>query len=205
MLDRLAGGHSSEPLRVLADASEALGIAGRRIARKYTSLVPLNRFVDAVPPESESIRRLERDVAAMRESVSAATELRLAFAEWAESGIRLQPVAQDSSLIAELLPLAANLAQAGQIGLQALEYLEKGTSAPAAWVEQQNKELDRLEKPVAEVRLAAVRPVRLLLRQIRPQALANANVRWSNEPQHNGSVTVWNWTLGLGEPIIALN
>ena len=205
MLDRLAGGYSSEPLRVLADASEALGIAGRRVARRYTSLVPLNRFVDAVPPESESIRRLERDVAAMRESVSAATELRLAFAEWAESGIRLQPVAQDNSLIAELLPLAANLAQAGQIGLQALEYLEKGTPAPAAWVEQQNKELDRLEKPVAEVRLAAVRPVRLLLRQIRPQALANANVRWGNEPQHNGSVTVWNWTLGLGEPIIALN
>jgi hexosaminidase len=205
MLDRLTGGHSSEPLRVLADASEALGIAGRRVARRYTSLVSLNRFVDAVPPESESVRRLERDVAAMSESPSAAAELRLTFAEWAESSIRLRPLLQDNSLVAELLPLAANLAQAGQIGLQALEYIEKGTPAPAAWVEQQNKELDRLEKPVAEVRLAAVRPVRQLLRQIRPQALANGNVRWGNEPQHNGSVTVWNWTLGLGEPMIALN
>jgi hexosaminidase len=205
MLERLAGGRSSDPLRVLAEASEALGIAGRRIARRYTSLVPLNRFVDAVPPESELVRGLEHDVAALPESLSATAELHVIFTEWAENGTRLRPLAQDNSFIAELLPLADNLSQTGQIGLQALEYIEKAAAAPAEWVEQQNRELDRLEKPVAEVRLAAVRPVRLLLRKIRPQALANANVRCGNEPQHNGCVTVWNWTLWQGEHIIALN
>jgi hexosaminidase len=205
MLERLAGGRSSDALRVLAEASEALGIAGRRIARRYTSLVPLNRFVDAVPPESELVRGLEHDVAALPESLSATAELHAMFAEWAENGTRLRPLAQDNSLVAELLPLADNLAQTGQIGLQALEYLEKGAAAPAEWVDEQNRELDRLEKPIAEVRLAAVRPVRLLLRKIRPQALANANVRCGNEPQHNGCATVWNWTLWRGEHIIALN
>ena len=49
MLDRIGNGHD---LRVLADASESLEIQGRRDARKYTSLVPLNRFVDAVPPRA---------------------------------------------------------------------------------------------------------------------------------------------------------
>ena len=39
MLDRLAGAGPVEPLRVLADACEALGIEGRRDARNYTSLV----------------------------------------------------------------------------------------------------------------------------------------------------------------------
>jgi hexosaminidase len=205
MFERLAGGRSSEPLRVLAEASEALGIAGRRVARQYTSPVPLNRFVDAVPPESELVRELERDVAAMAESASASAELRLAFSAWTESSIRMRLLVEGNALIAELLPLATNLTQTGQIGLRALEYLENGTPAPAGWVEQQSRELDRLEKPVAEVRLAAVRPVRLLLRKIRPQALANADVRSSNEPPYNGGTTVWNWTLGRGEPIITLN
>jgi hexosaminidase len=205
MLDRLAGGRSSEPLRVLADASEALGIAGRRDVRQYTSLVPLNRFVDAVRPESELVQRLERDVAAMPENSSAAAELRVMLAEWAASATRLQPVANDNALVAELLPLAENLAVTGQIGLRALEYIEKGAPAPSGWVEQQDRELDRLEKPVAEVRLAAVRPVRLLLMKIRPQNLENSGVRCGNEPPCNGGATVWNWTNGRGRPIIALN
>ena len=204
MLDRLAGGRSSEPLRVLADASEALGIAGRRDARQYTSLVPLNRFVDAVRPESELVQRLERDVAATPENSSAAAELRVMLAEWAASATRLQPVAKDNALVAELLPLAENLAATGQIGLRALEYIEKGAPAPAGWVEQQKRELDGLEKPVAEVRLAAVRPVRLLLMKIRPQSLDNSSVRCGNEPLCNGGATVWNWTIGRGRPIIAL-
>ena len=55
MLDRIGNGTA---LRVLADASESLEIQGRRDARKYTSLVPLNRFVDAVPPESPVVRHL---------------------------------------------------------------------------------------------------------------------------------------------------
>jgi hexosaminidase len=52
MLERLAGERPSDSLRILADASEALGIEGRRDARHYTSLVDLNRFVDAARPES---------------------------------------------------------------------------------------------------------------------------------------------------------
>src|SRR5262249_21329692 len=63
MLDRLAGGRPAEPLRVLADVSEATGIEVRQGARAYSSLVPLNRLVDAVRPESEAIHRLERAAA----------------------------------------------------------------------------------------------------------------------------------------------
>ncbi len=56
MLERLGGGAA---LRTLADASEATGIEIRRDARKYTSLVDLNRFPDAVRPQSEWVRHLE--------------------------------------------------------------------------------------------------------------------------------------------------
>ena len=59
MLSRLAGDRPNESLRILADASEALGLGPRRGGR-YTTQMPLNRFVDAARPESESVRALQQ-------------------------------------------------------------------------------------------------------------------------------------------------
>jgi hexosaminidase len=208
MLERLTGGRPAAPLRVLAGAYEALGIQGRRGARQYTSLVPLNRFVDAIPPESETVRKMERDVAALDRSLTVAariSELRATLSKWVEADARLQPLAENNALLAELLPLTANLSAAAKIGLSALEFIEKGQPAPKGWIEQQNQELDRLDKPVAEVRLAAIRAVRLMVARVQSQLLANADVRCRNEPLCNGPLTVPNWTTGWLGPMITLN
>jgi hexosaminidase len=158
MLDRLGSGRA---LRVLADASESLGIEGRRDARKYTSLIPLNRFVDAVPPESQVVRHL----VSMAEKVAsnpggAAAEvagLRAAFMDWTVSEM------PDNFLTSELIPLSKNLSNLGSIGLRALEFLKAQKSPGADWIAQQLHAVDEMEKPVAEVNLAATRPVRILL------------------------------------------
>jgi hexosaminidase len=206
MLDRLTGGQPAEPLRVLAGASEALGIQGRRGTRQYNSLIPLNRFVDAIPPESELVRRLERELAACGAGAFACqtAELRSILRQWAETGERLRPIAENNALLTELLPLASNLAAAAKIGLRALEFIETGQPAPKGWSEQQNQELDQLDKPVAEVRLAAIRVIRLLVARVNPQALANSSVRWRNEPLCNGLLTVPNWTTGCQQSTIVL-
>jgi hexosaminidase len=161
MLNRLGGGRA---LRVLADASEALGIEGRRTARKYTSLVPLNRFVDAVPPESPTVRHLASMAAKVVSNPGAAApeigELRVAFTEWRANEIA------DNFLTTELIPLSKNLSNLGSIGLRALEFLNAHKSPPSDWVAQQLKAIDQMEHPVAEVHLAATRPVRILLERI---------------------------------------
>ena len=196
MLDRLAGDRSAQPLRVLSEASEALGIEGRRGARSYSSLVPLNRFVDAVAPESESVRRLEKDVARMASDPAAAADLHGVLAQWAENETQVRALADGNALLTEVVPLARNLSAVARIGLRALDALEKHQPVAHDWVAGQMKGLDALEQPVAEVRLAAVRPVRLLLAQIRRQALETAGVRCGNEPFCNGTTTVVNWTFG---------
>ena len=150
MLDRIAGDRA-DALRVLADACEALGIEGRRSARKYTSLVDLNHFVDAVRPESESIRGLEQ---AARKLATA--ELRASFVAWSENDARLQPPP-------ELVGLSKNLSILGSIGVQALEFLKSGSEPPRGWIEQRRAAVLEMEAPQAEVRLAAVQPVRILL------------------------------------------
>jgi hexosaminidase len=160
MLERLSGEQSATALRVLADASEALGIEGRRDARKYTSLVDLNRFVDAVRPESLTVRRMERAarrvLATPDASARAMSDLKATLEAWAACDARLQPKG-------ELAGLSKNLSILGSIGLQTLEYLRSGNVPPLNWKEQQLATLRDMEKPVAEVTLAAVRPVRILL------------------------------------------
>jgi hexosaminidase len=172
MLDRIGDGHA---LRILADASESAEIQVRRDARKYTSLVPLNRFVDAVPPESPVVRHLARKAEKVASNPGAAkseiADLRAAFTEWAANDV----TASDNFLTSELIPLSRNLSNLGSIGLRALEVLADGKTAPPDWASQQMKVLEEMEKPVAEVKLGASLPVRILLNAIsRSASPANA-------------------------------
>jgi hexosaminidase len=161
MLDRLAAGRPNEPLRVLADACEAQGLGGRSRAMKYTSMVPLNRFVDAVRPESESVRALEQ----VAHKVETAP-LREQFTRWAGNDARFVRLAEDNALLAELKPLSQDLSALGVVGLRILTYLESGRPAPKYWLSRQEQELARMTKPTNEVVLAAVRPVKLLLDEL---------------------------------------
>ena len=160
MLDRLAGAGPVEPLRILADGCESLGIDVRRDARKYTSLVDLNRFVDAVRPESESVRHLEQAARGLTPADLAA--LRATMRAWVENDARLAPVA-GNAFVGELAALSRELSQLGAIGLESLGYLENGKTAPENWIAQKKQVLASMERPSAEVALAAVRPVRLLV------------------------------------------
>ncbi|MGA9622921.1 MAG: family 20 glycosylhydrolase [Bryobacteraceae bacterium] len=161
MLDRLAAGRPAEPVRILADACEAQGLGPRSRAMKYSSLTPLNRFVDAARPESESVRALEQ--AAGRLDIA---QLREQFTRWAGNDARFQLLAEDNALLAELKPLSQDLSALGLAGLRILTYLESGQPAPEDWLSAQAKDLDRMLKPRNEVVLAAVRPVKLLLDEL---------------------------------------
>jgi hexosaminidase len=167
MLNRLAGGTRVPALRVLTDSVEALGIDVRQEARHYSSFVPLNRLADAARPESESVRDLGESVERLlagpanhREDIQA---IRVQFTEWSENNDLLKSLFQSNFLMGEVAPVSENLSKTGAIGLKALRFLESGERAPADWVAEQKRELSRMEQPQAEVVLAAVRPVRVLL------------------------------------------
>jgi hexosaminidase len=171
MLDRMAGGRPAEPLRILADAAEAQGLGGRARARKYTSLIPLNRFVDAVRPESESVRVLEQAAARYLANRAGAAEetklLREQFGRWSANDARFQPLAEGNALVAELTGLSKDLSALGELGLKTLDYLAGGQAAPAEWIAAQRRELARMQKVNVEVTLAAARPVKLLFDQLK--------------------------------------
>jgi hexosaminidase len=168
MLDRLAGNRRAESLRILADASEARGLGTGR--RTHQTDTPLNRFVDAARLESESVRGLEliaRRVAAARPADAAGVAaLRAQFSLWAANDARFQPLAEDNALLAEVKPLSKDLSALGVAGLRILDCLETGKPAPDDWMSNETREIARLQRPSAEVLLAAVRPVKILFDEL---------------------------------------
>jgi hypothetical protein len=88
--------------------------------------------------------------------------LRSAFIQWQASA----ESAQSNSLQAEAASVAKELAVAASIGLQILDQMESGKSVSENWISEKKQILDKLDRPIAEVRLAAVRPVRILLDEL---------------------------------------
>jgi hexosaminidase len=168
MLGRLAGARPAEALRILADASEARGLGTGRRARETGT--PLNRFVDAARPESESIRHLEQlahKVAAARPAAPAdLATLRAQFSVWSANDARFQALAEDNALLAEVKPLSKDLSALGAMGTQILDRLVSGKPAARTWVAAQTREIVRMQRTNAEVLLAATRPVKLLLDEL---------------------------------------
>lgn len=169
MLDRLTAGRPTESLRVLADSVEGLGLTPRARGGRYTSLVPMNRLADAARPESESVRALElaaaKVVADPKGATAEAALLRTTFSRWVANDAAFQTLAADSPLLTELTSVSRDLAALGAAGLKLLDAIQKGEVPAAAFIADQTKEITRMEKPVAEVNLAATRPVKVLLKK----------------------------------------
>jgi hexosaminidase len=137
-------------------------------AGKYTSLTPMNRLADAARPQSESVRALELAAAKVaadpKNSPAESALLRSEFSRWAANDARFQELAAGNPLLAELKPLSRDLAALGNAGLKLLDAMENEQGPAPAFVAEQTREITRMEKPAAELTLAATRPVKLLLK-----------------------------------------
>jgi hypothetical protein len=140
-------------------------------------------LVDAASAESESIRALEKSARrAARGSAEDSELLRRNFALWESNRKPVDSLIAANQALREIGPVADAVAQAGTLGLEAMDYLKAGRPAPGDWITKKKSELDRCAEPRAELVIAAARPVRLLLDAIelrtrranRPAARANA-------------------------------
>lgn len=165
MLERLSGNEPAASLRILADVVEPLGIDGREKAKRYLQSTPLNRLVDTARAESTAVHQLEERIKDLESSRGAAdwTQVKDTLFVWRQNDAELAALLRRHFLLAEVAPISENLSRVAGIGLQALQFIESGHPASPDWVEEQTEILRVLEQPHAEVILAAVRPVRMLI------------------------------------------
>jgi len=135
MLQRIAGSASPaefDALRSLAQALEYQKDYTREesATTEPTSVMPLNRLVDAVEPESEVGRRFalltDQFLASNCKDPNLAQKVRAQLADWSAVDDRLQNLAQRSQLVKEAAPASAALSQSAKIVLDALDAADKG-------------------------------------------------------------------------------
>jgi len=168
MLRRIAGTDDISALRSLVDVVEPVKGYSREnlAASEPTALTPLNRVVDAARPESAVARRFS---ALVREFVSGHVkpgtepQIRALLAEWRDNQEMLRPVAENSALLQEILPVSHDLSALGASGLQALDYLDRGEKAPDDWKTQQLAIVQQAFEPKAQVLLMVAPAVQKLI------------------------------------------
>jgi hypothetical protein len=83
--------------------------------------------------------------------------------EWQTSGASLGPVIDRSPALREIKPLAQNLTQLGETGLEAISYLKLGMPPPKDWRETSIAKLDEAAKPYGALEFVVVAGVKQLV------------------------------------------
>jgi hexosaminidase len=165
MLHRMAGTGDISALRNLADVVEPVKDYNRwsDAMGPINFHAPLTRMIDAVSPESDVARHFSDLVQAYVQSgyKDQATEaqIRMWLTMWRDNDARLHPLLEQTFLLQEDVPLSQDLSALGTAGLQALDYLDKGQTAPDAWKTQQAALLEQSKKPMADMLLMVAAPV----------------------------------------------
>jgi hexosaminidase len=164
MLRRIAGLEDISAVHTLADVVEPVKDYNRYAlaASEPTSTTPLNRLVDAARPESVAARQFHQlvdELLAGAAKPGTEEQIKTLLVGWYKQRIELQPMAEKSFLLKEVVPLSQDLSALAVAGLEALEYLDRGQRAPAAWKAQKLALVEEAKKPRAQLLLMVASPV----------------------------------------------
>jgi hexosaminidase len=167
LLRRLAGSAEIAPLRTLASVIEPVKEYHRYQMRPQTMLSPLTGLIDGTRPDSETARHFATIVDAF---ISDAPRFDLyranineALVEWRTAGLALGPMIDHSPALQEARPLANNLSDIAEAGLEAMSHLAAGDAATTQWRDAQLAKLDEAAKPKAALEFVVISSVRELV------------------------------------------
>jgi len=167
LLRRLARNGDIGPLETLVSVLEPVKEYRRYQMRPQTMLSPLTGLIDAARPDSFAARRFTVMIEAF---LSDAPRFQLrrestheVLTRWRDAGLMLEALIEKSPALHEARPLAKDLREMGEIGLEALSYLTTGVAPSAEWRPTKLALLDEVTKPKAALEFAIVPQVRELV------------------------------------------
>ena len=180
MLRRMAGSDNISALRALADVVEPIKdySRGELAAAEPTSADPLNRLVDAARPESLAARKFAGQVDQLlsgKADADAKAQIRSLLILWRDNQAKLQPLADQSFLLKEVVPISRDLSSLGSAGLSAMDYLESGQHAPADWATEQRGLVEEAKKPKAQLLLMIAPSIQRLIQASAGQATGSSS------------------------------
>ncbi|MCU5773375.1 beta-N-acetylhexosaminidase [Erwiniaceae bacterium BAC15a-03b] len=168
---RLANSSDIVPLQIFSEALEQAQYYTRQHlkfqAGHYHLFEPLNRLADALPAESSKVRALDKQVDALianRGDQQAAQAIRQQLRRWQNNIPQVMPLIERNYQLKALQPVASQLAQISQIGIELVASLESHRAFGAHEVAQMQATLDKAAQTQDEVVIALVYPLEKLLR-----------------------------------------
>jgi hexosaminidase len=163
MIDRIAGDAPVDLLETLASALEPVKEYGRGRTESFSTQIPLNRLVDAIPPESDPARRFTELTASAVHDPSLRPELRKQLLQWRDNDAKLQSFLPGSVFLSDLAPLSHDLSALGSVGLEALDTIESGQPMAQEKRSQQLAIVEASSAPHAEMMIVIVPAIRHLV------------------------------------------
>ena len=150
LLRRMAGGKEIGPLETLVSVVEPVKQYNRGRQRPTTMLSPLTGFVDAARPDSEASRQFAALVAGFLADAprfqTNREEMERALAKWRDARPAIEAITRRSGL-RDVEPLAAELSDLAQAGLEALACLVESKAPDGQWGEVKMAILQQAAKP----------------------------------------------------------
>ncbi len=172
-LRRLSGTWQTGPLKILASVLEPLTFDERAHLQHANQLTPLDRLVDALPPDPPSrhnfellIRNYLRNPGARTQELAELTD---DFKDWISATPGILRLMDGSPILAEAEARAQQLTELGTVGLEAISHLSSGLPSAADWKAARLAVLDEAEKPQGFVRFTVIKPLRDLVNAV-PEA-----------------------------------
>jgi hexosaminidase len=150
LLRRMAGGKEIGPLETLVSVVEPVKQYNRGRQRPTTMLSPLTGFVDAARPDSEAARHFAALVAGFLADAprfqTNREEMERTLAKWRDARPAIEAITRRSGL-RDVEPLAAELSDLAQAGLEALACLAESKAPDGQWSEVKMAILQQAAKP----------------------------------------------------------
>ena len=166
-LRELAGTGNIDALRIFSSLLEPVSFSDRYDQQRTSQLTPLTNLVDAVrpdPPSRHNTNRLTHQfLRAPTASEEARSSLEKDFQSWIAAAPAIEAQLATTPLLALAEPRAQQLPGLANAGIEALNYLSKGTKAPAGWKQRHLALIEAAKKPQALVRFTFLPPLEELV------------------------------------------
>lgn len=155
MMRRICNGYNIEPLRALVNAVEPLEGYHRHGSKRYTTEFPLSRVADVALPDAPDFVRFRlcfNDYlnTKNRESYSKMMDY---LDNWSNNQQTFYALASENVVLKEALPLSDNLAELASVTRKLLVQFNSGIKNSAAETDALRIQIEKLNKPIAEMEL----------------------------------------------------
>ncbi len=169
MLRRLTNNNDIEPLRKLIDVLEPVKVYDRHSQGvKYKQYSPYTRIVDAARPDQKVAREFRKMVSEFcaENKVENKERILKSLTEWKNNHKALEKTFELSPITREAKPLSENLSKISEIGLTAMELIEKGSTADSEWKSNAAKIIEAAKLPYGQAELMIVTAIEELVNKI---------------------------------------